>query len=166
MDPLNFIANISPFAASCFGVGVLLLLVETIYPGFGISGITGVFLLFLGVFLAARTWTEALALILIILGLLGVALSFILRSAKDGFISKKLILKNASLKESGFVGVADFSHLLDKEGKALTTLRPAGKADINGVTVDVVTEGEFISQGTPIRVVKVEGGRIVVRTLS
>lgn len=166
MDALDFIANISPFAATCFAVGFLLLLVEMIHPGFGVPGITGILLLFLGVFLAARTWTEVLALTLIILGILGVALAFVWNSAKDGFISKKLILRNTSVKESGFVAVADFSHLLDKDGKALTILRPAGKADFNGVTVDVVTEGEFIPQETPIRVIKVEGSRVIVRTIS
>ncbi len=35
-------------------------------------------------------------------------------------------------------------------GKARTILRPAGKADIEGLLVDVVTDGEFIDPGAPI----------------
>jgi membrane-bound ClpP family serine protease len=165
IDALNFIYHIGPFAATCFVVGLFLLLVETIHPGFGIPGLTGMALLFLGVFLSAQTLKEALYMTLIILGLLGVALSFILNSAKNGFLSKKIILKNTSVKESGYTGVADLSDFLGKEGKSLTILRPAGIADFNGVKLDVVTEGDFISKDTVIKVIKVEGRRIVVRAV-
>ena len=42
-------------------------------------------------------------------------------------------------------------------------LRPAGIGDFDGVRLNVVTEGGFIEQGTRIEIVRVEGGRIVVR---
>ena len=45
-------------------------------------------------------------------------------------------------------------------------LRPAGIASIDGRRVDVLTEGEFIAQGTPIRVVRVEGARIFVEPVT
>ncbi|HBF38063.1 MAG TPA: hypothetical protein DDW50_12155 [Firmicutes bacterium] len=163
MDFFNFVAQISPLAATCFSVGILLLLVEMIHPGFGVPGITGIALLFLGVFLSARTWSEVLALTLIILGLIGLALSFVLNSAKNGYLSKKLILQHKSVKESGYVAVNERGDLLGKEGTAMTILRPSGKADFNGEIVDVVTEGEFIPAKTPVRVIKVEGSRSVVR---
>jgi len=41
-------------------------------------------------------------------------------------------------------------------------LRPAGMALINGRRVDVVTEGAMIERDTPVRVVAVEGMRVVV----
>ncbi|MDD5198854.1 MAG: NfeD family protein [Terrimicrobiaceae bacterium] len=47
-------------------------------------------------------------------------------------------------------------------GVARSILRPAGKAEIGGVFVDVVTEGEFLDAGTPVRVTMVEGSRVVV----
>ena len=165
MDFFNFAAQVSPFAATCFIAGILLLLFEMIHPGFGVPGITGIALLFLGVFLSARTWTEVLALTLIILGFIGLALSFILNSAKSGYLSKKLILQQQSVKESGYVAVSDQSDLLGKEGIAITVLRPSGKADFDGRSVDVVTEGEFIPEKTKIRVMKVEGSRVIVRAV-
>ncbi len=164
MDFFSFAAQISPFAATCFILGILLLLVEMIHPGFGVPGITGIALLFLGVFLSARTWSEVLALTLIILGLIGLALSFVFNSAKSGYLSKKLILQQKSVKESGYVAVADQSELLEKEGTALTVLRPSGKADFDGTIIDVVTEGDFIPEKSKIRVIKVEGSRVIVRT--
>jgi membrane-bound serine protease (ClpP class) len=55
--------------------------------------------------------------------------------------------------------------LLDQVGVAQTNLRPSGMALIEGKRVDVVTEGPMIEKGTSVRVVAVEGLRVVVRAL-
>jgi membrane-bound serine protease (ClpP class) len=44
-------------------------------------------------------------------------------------------------------------------------LRPAGIAEIEGNRVDVVSEGGFVPVGQMIKVVKVEGSRIIVQTV-
>ena len=49
---------------------------------------------------------------------------------------------------------------------ALTDLRPAGTAPIGTERVDVVTEGEYVAQGSTVRVVRSEGYRHVVRRSS
>ena len=46
-----------------------------------------------------------------------------------------------------------------------TVLRPAGMADFDGVKLEVLAEGEFIEAGKPVRVVRVEGRKIVVRQI-
>jgi membrane-bound serine protease (ClpP class) len=51
-------------------------------------------------------------------------------------------------------------------GIALTDLRPSGIATIDGERVDVVTEGEHISEGESIEVVLDEGYRHVVRRVT
>jgi membrane-bound serine protease (ClpP class) len=48
-------------------------------------------------------------------------------------------------------------------GRALTILRPSGKAEFENHVVDVVTEGEFIPPETPIAIVSTDGMRVVVR---
>ena len=48
-------------------------------------------------------------------------------------------------------------------GTAVSPLRPAGIANIDGTRVDVVSDGSFLDPGTPIVVTEVEGNRIVVR---
>ena len=53
--------------------------------------------------------------------------------------------------------------LLGKEGVAQTPLRPSGTAVFGERRVDVVSECDLIERGTRIRVVKVEGSRVVVR---
>ena len=56
--------------------------------------------------------------------------------------------------------------LLHQTGTAMTSLRPSGMAMINEERVDVVTEGQMIERGTPVKVVAIEGMRVIVRTLS
>jgi membrane-bound serine protease (ClpP class) len=60
----------------------------------------------------------------------------------------------------------DRPELVGQRGIAYTQLRPSGTALINGQRVDVVTEGALIPKGTPVRVVTVEGMRVVVRALA
>ena len=50
-----------------------------------------------------------------------------------------------------------------RTGTALSPLRPAGIADIDGARVDVVSDGGFIEAGTPIEVTRVDGNRVVVQ---
>jgi len=52
--------------------------------------------------------------------------------------------------------------LIGKQGVAVTTLRPSGIAKVDGKRLDVVTDDDWIEEGKSIRVVKVEGFRIVV----
>ncbi len=61
---------------------------------------------------------------------------------------------------------ADYGGLRGRTGTAVSFLRPAGIASIDGRRVDVLTEGEFIPQGTPVRVVRVEGARVFVEPLT
>jgi membrane-bound serine protease (ClpP class) len=51
---------------------------------------------------------------------------------------------------------------LGLSGTAQTTLRPAGKAEFEGQVLDVVTQGDYIDPGTSIRVVGVDGLRVIV----
>ena len=55
--------------------------------------------------------------------------------------------------------------LLHLEGVAKTSLRPSGTALIGAERVDVVTEGGLIEAGTPVKVVAIEGMRVVVRAV-
>lgn len=49
------------------------------------------------------------------------------------------------------------------EGRALTTLRPSGKARFGEHVVDVVTEGEFVPAETPVAVIATDGMRVIVK---
>jgi membrane-bound ClpP family serine protease len=47
-------------------------------------------------------------------------------------------------------------------GVALSILRPSGNARFGDAIVDVITRGEFIEPASPVRVLAIEGSRIVV----
>ncbi len=73
--------------------------------------------------------------------------------------------RSMTLSEDGksFKAANQRSSLLDKDGVAQSDLRPAGFALIDGQRVDVVCEGGLISQGQTVKVVRIDGNRIVVR---
>ncbi|MGZ5005748.1 MAG: NfeD family protein, partial [Chthoniobacterales bacterium] len=52
------------------------------------------------------------------------------------------------------------------QGRALTTLRPSGKARFGDHVVDVVTEGDFIAPETPVAVISTDGIRVVVKAVA
>ncbi len=57
---------------------------------------------------------------------------------------------------------ADLAALVGRTGTAVTVLRPTGAMELDGERHDVVTEGEFVEPGTPVRVLYVQGNRVVV----
>jgi membrane-bound serine protease (ClpP class) len=78
-------------------------------------------------------------------------------------ILRRIFLTDEARSELGFVATADYRDLEGLEGVTLTPLRPAGSARIGERRIDVVSEGEFIAAGVPVKVVLVEGSRVVVR---
>ena len=80
--------------------------------------------------------------------------------------SRRMALKTALSAEEGVVSFSvDWAVYLGKEGEAVTPLRPAGVVRVEGKKVDVVTAGEMIEKGKQVRVVKVEGNRVIVREI-
>jgi membrane-bound serine protease (ClpP class) len=49
-----------------------------------------------------------------------------------------------------------------QHGVALTDLRPSGTARVGAERLDVVTEGDYVAQGSPVRVIRSEGYRHIV----
>lgn len=62
------------------------------------------------------------------------------------------------------LGLADKGLMayVGRVGTAATVLRPTGAMELDGERVDVVTEGAFVEAGTPVRVLYVQGARVVV----
>lgn len=75
-----------------------------------------------------------------------------------------LVLERGGNEPGGDDDWFDERLLLDgHDGIALSYLRPAGIAEIDGHRVDVVTEGEYIAAGDRIEVLSDDGYRRVVR---
>ena len=137
-------------------------------PGFGLPGISGIVMEIVAI---ALTWVNhgpvaALGLTIIVLSLIAIAISMSLRSATRGRLSRsKIILKERESNEAGYRSAEDMQVFLGKEGETTTVCRPTGMAEFDGVKLNVVSEGEFLPAGTRVRIVQVEGSRIVVRVI-
>lgn len=164
---LEFIAANLPIII-CFVIGIGLLILEAFMPGFGAPGITGVIL---EVITLVLTWFEhgpvaTLGMLLIVLLVLTIAISTSLRSITKGRLSKSsLVHSETESNEDGYRSIQDLAVFMDKEGTATSVLRPTGIADFEGVRLNVSSEGDFIPAGTKVRIVKVEGAKILVRAL-
>ncbi len=143
--------------------GFLLLLIEMlVIPGFGLPGIVGLGLLFGG---AATAYTRLNPMTGILTALGSAAVIAIgLRLIPRTGLWHRLHLESVQRREDDYASAsADLMALVGRSGRAITPLRPSGTALIDGRRVDVVTEGLFISEGTTVTVVRVEGSRVIVR---
>jgi len=158
-----------------FITGVILLLAEIfVIPGFGIAGVGGIILIFVSLFLSLINTNffidfDDILLAIIQLGsaVFGsvVVISLLLKYLPKTKVFGRLILSDETSSLHGFISNPDYHILVDMEGEALTSMRPAGIAVIAGKRYDVVTEGDFIDHGTRIKVDRVEGVRIIIKKI-
>ena len=142
-------------------VGAALLLLETLLPGM-IAGIVGLGCLIAGVYVAYTDFglrTGNLVLAIVVVGIVVGTLLW-MRYLPDSPMARLFISRGAI----GTVG-AEKPELLGRTGTTLTLLRPSGMAMIDGHRVDVVSEGQLIEKGSRIKVVAIEGLRVVVRAV-
>ena len=151
-----------PLALIALVAGYVLLVVEMCVPGFGAPGILGTILAVLGLIAMQPAPVEGLILVIVYVLLLLIALLICMRSLSRGRLSKSRLVLSAVSTRSEPGGDGDLSRFAGKTGTAHTPLRPAGIAELDGVRLNVVTEGDYIEQGAPLRVVRADGNRVVV----
>jgi len=177
-----FIAGLAGWeAVIVFAIGLLLVLGELfLHPGTMIPGLIGV-LLMIGSLVWAMVdhWPGTPAMptseelqrpminLVIALAGGGIIMAVLAKFLPETSFFRRLVLSASS--QSGpavTVPVVNFELHVGDPGIATTTLRPAGKADIGGNAHDVITAGDFITAGTKVRVVSVDGMRVVVEAVS
>ncbi len=156
-----------------FIIGVVLLIVELfIVPGFGVFGVAGIICiigsLFMGLISDWPTVDSNMLnnAIIQLAGTLigsGILFYFVARLLPKTSIFGSLVLKSKIEEKSGYTTEEKVKEFVGKQGKAITDLRPSGTVDIDGVRVDVVTEGGFIKIGSKVIVIEEEGSKVVVR---
>ena len=163
MEFMEILVNITWFSILLFILGIGFVILELYSPGIGIPGIIGTIALIGFIFTAGQNAPQRLILTGILIAICAIlfVVFFTLLSKKR--LPKALILETS---EEGYKGVEDFSHLVGKEGIVLNTCRPAGNADFDGQKLDVVSRGEFIEKDAKIKVIEVEGNRIVVKEIN
>jgi membrane-bound serine protease (ClpP class) len=133
-----------------------------VVPGHGAPGILGGIALMLSVlfafgwpmfFIALQTLATAIVATIVLF-------YFATRAFPQNAWMARLTF--AGVQGAEYVTSSDQTSLRGKSGTATSYLRPAGVALVDGRRVDVLTEGEFIPEGTPVRVTRVEGARVFV----
>lgn len=152
-------------------LGSLLIAAEVfVLPGFGVAGLLGIAVFGASLIMAMLGPVPTPGDIAKAFAALGVA-AVVTLSVVYAWIRH---LPNSSrfqgLLHSGDVGSAQGyisgplrSELVGRAGIAVTPLRPAGVAQFDGERLDVVTEGDYIDQGSSVVVVRSEGYRHIVR---
>jgi len=159
--------------------GFALIVAEVfLLPGFGIAGILGFTCLIAGAYMAMvkapipdpSFYWEMIDMHEALYSLTVTFISFLIFVFASGFIlpytpmGKALILNDSQATDAGFIAqtAEEVQEALGQVGTAATALRPSGRGRFGTKKFDVVTRGEFIDAGTPIRIIESSGNRHVV----
>ncbi len=158
------------------GAGLVLLGIEAfIVPGFGIFGVAGIVAILAGLYMSLLgniptmpDFTRAAwVLISSMLLLIGSAWALIRALPSSSRLAESGIFLLAKTTSAiGYESAEVRSDLVGKHGTAITDLRPAGTALVGDERIDVVSESEWISAGTPVKILSAEGYRHIVRSVS
>ncbi len=159
-------------------IGIILMGFELfVFPGFGIAGIAGIICITAGLLLSLQDfvipdpnlpWEKELLISNMLKVLSSVLGSFLLAL----FILSYIFPRLSKTVSGPYLAATLADARLDlpvtttlhtgQTGTTITPLRPSGKAEIDGIRYDVVTQGDFVLKGATIRVAKIKGTRIVV----
>ena len=160
--------------------GLVFLLIElVVLPGFGIFGLGGGLLMIAAVVLASQTFilpkTESQLIelrnslaVVTGSGLVCLGAALVLRH----YLPQSPLFRRAMLmppdeadriEQEQREQLAHYEHLIGRVGTATTDLLPAGRAEIDGELVDVMTDGDAIDRGERVEVVQASSSRVVVK---
>jgi membrane-bound serine protease (ClpP class) len=156
--------------------GIVLIGVEMfVLPGFGIAGVAGIVAILGALYLSmlnpalatSADYASAFGVLSLSLIVVIVAAWALLRHLprSRGLSKSGLMLGDATSRETGYLSSAVRAELVGALGIALTDLRPAGAGRFGEERIDVVSDANWISAGTPIRIVRSDGYRHVVQTV-
>lgn len=162
----NILAGNSQWTSlAVFVTGLILLVIEAIIPGFGLPGISGIILVVLGAILAMASVTQALMSVSVAIIITTLITLLLIKRGSKSPIFDKIILDIQHKEEEGYVSAKPKDEYLGKEGIAVTELRPSGIIEIDGRRLDALSSGNFIQKNTRVKVIKVEGSKIIVRRI-
>ncbi|WP_436796449.1 NfeD family protein [Desulfuribacillus stibiiarsenatis] len=148
-----------------FVIGVILLSIEFFAPGFGIFGISGVGAIIAAIIIAAHDTTLGITSLFIAFAITIVISVILVRFFGYRGVWNKIILSETQQNESGYIAHQNSNQLLGQTGLAVTPLRPAGTMEIGDTRIDVISQGSFIDRGKTVKIVKIEGTRVIVREI-
>lgn len=154
-------------------VGVVLVLIEILLiPGFGLVGIIGGLTILAGLFMILLPAHPLYldydnALRGLIIGIIGglIGLFFLGRVVIRTKFWQKITLPFSEKSSEGYSTSIGLEELVGVMGVAVTNLRPSGWVTVDERRIFVVSEGDYIANGDPVKILSVDGNRVVVRNI-
>jgi membrane-bound serine protease (ClpP class) len=156
------------------GAGLVLIAAEVfVIPGLGLAGVAGTLavlasatLSMVGSYPSMSEVISSFGFIAVAILLVGVFAFALLRHLPYSRSLKGILLRDETSREAGYLSAPDRQDLIGAVGLTITDLRPSGTAEFGDERVDVVTEGPFLDAGVPVKILRAEGYRHVVRRVS
>ena len=172
----SYIAQLATMSDMLFVLtGLALILLEVlVIPGFGIAGLGGIGLMIYGLYLLllpdVPVGEEILGQAMdgFLIGLIGAVIGLVLLAKlmiKTKFW-EQLTAPDTQKKEEGYSNTLGWESLQGETGIADTDLHPSGWVRVKDQRIFVVSEGEFIEEGKEIKILSVDGNRVLVRELT
>ena len=163
------------------GLAIILMGFEMfVFPGFGLSGLTSIFCIVLALILSFQDFVipnpempwEGKLMIENSIKVLGSAvLAWLLSIVLFRYILPKTAhvisgpYLDTSLKNARSTDETKLNLNIGDSGVAKTSLRPSGKMSIGRNIYDVLTQGDFIQQGSELSIINIKGSKIFVKKL-
>ncbi|MBX5318369.1 NfeD family protein [Staphylococcus caprae] len=164
---LGFLINgdVNVLSVLLFTVGVILVIIELFIIG-AVIGIIGMTLITLSIIMLGDNIILMLGnvVVALILSIIEWVLLVKIFKRKIPFLDK-VILKDSTNSEAGYRSHEDRSHLVGKTARTVTDLRPAGIITCDDERIDAVSDGTFILRNRQVKILEVEGTRVVVREI-
>lgn len=169
---LYFLGSIMAGASSIlalliFIIGIVFLFIELTMPGLGIPGVIGIVSIITSIGMASSNPVQAVIYVFFMILIVLIIFLVMLKVGPNKKMFDKITLKNSMLKETGYSSTDNYEEYIGQEGIVKSYLRPSGTIEVNGRLLDVVSEGSiYIEYGKKVKVIKVEGRKILVREVN
>ncbi len=144
-------------------VGIIVIILEFVIPSAGLLAIIAIASLGYSITLAFRV-SDHTGIYFVIADLFLIPICIMIGSKL--LAKSPLTLRKTLDKKDGVVSQdMELVKLIGKQGTVVNDLRPAGRAEIDGQNIDVVSTGDYIEKGEEVIVSEVDGNRIVVKPI-
>jgi len=145
-------------------LGILVVVAEIFIPSLGVLMAIALGLLLYSLYLVFTTISNVAGMVFLGMDLL--AVPFLLILGMKMLAASPLSLNSRLSSKEGVVSqIVSLKEYMNKQGRAVTDLRPSGIALIEGKRLDVVTDGDYIEADTPVIVTRVTGNQIIVEKI-
>lgn len=161
-----------------FALGVGCLLIELfVLPGFGVFGLSGLAMILIALIMATQDfllpetpaqWQQlqvnslSVFAAFVVMGVV-IAIQIFFLDSIPGLRKFQLKPEEPSLAVGLELNQAASQLSVGQHGICQSDLRPSGKAIFGDHLADVLSEGDYVERGTPVRVVRIEGNIVTVR---